>query len=530
KTGDSLTLFYIYTIGLGVSFSLVSFVRLSIKRVAGNYRAQIMCQTKVEGFEKLLNFSLGWHYSEAAGAKTQRIQNGVDSFKTFTKRFNNEIMRSATALIGMTAVFIFLRPTYLLFFAVYVIVVYGIIRYFYRRIQRENDGYYASTEQAGGTYVEGLSNILTIKTLGAHSSFTDHVTEKEERTRTHEYAIISFTNNQWKSFQALNGLCYGGFLLLVGSDIVSGTITAGAFVIFYGYLHNLILNMGDILDVYDEILNAKSGIGRMMSILWSKPPISVGKKKFPKEWGVLTLSDVSFAYRRGEGNSVDTVSHVDLTISRNAHIGVVGKTGSGKSTVAKLLAGLFPISSGKYLIGNTSFYDLSREEQNRHMTLVLQETEVFNFSLRDNITLMRRVDEKTLRNALRIAQLDEVVAKLPDGVDTIVGEKGYHLSGGERQRVGIARALCRDAEILIFDEATSSLDTKTEKNIQCALESSLSGKTIIMIAHRISTLEHADRIYVFDEGRIVEFGTFKELFDNKKSRFSELYVHEKERS
>ncbi len=212
-----------------------------------------------------------------------------------------------------------------------------------------------------------------------------------------------------------------------------------------------------------------------------------------------------------------------FSIPRYAKIGVVGKTGSGKSTLAKLLAGLYPLTSGKYMIDETSFYDLSHEEQTRHITLVLQETEIFNMSIRDNITLLREMDPKLLEKALTIAQLDDVIAKLPEGLDTLVGEKGYHLSGGECQRVGIARAICKDAPIMIFDEATSSLDSKTESLIQEALETQLTEKTLVIIAHRVSTLQKTERIYVFDAGEIVEQGTFVELSENRTSKFFELY-------
>jgi ABC-type multidrug transport system fused ATPase/permease subunit len=517
--GDSLTLFYLYTIGLGVSFVIVSFVRLSIKWVTGNYLSEMKYEVKVKGFERLLDHSLSRHFQETAGAKAQRIKNGVDALRDISYKFNNEILRSITSLIGMIGVFIFLRPAYGLFFLVYALSFLAILRYFYRRIQNENDQYYVSLEKAGGTYVEGLSNIVTIKTLGAGGDFTEHVARREQRTKDHEITIRTLTNNSWKSFQAFNGICYGAFLLIVGADIVGGRITPGSLVIFFGYLREITLNSADILDCYELILNAKTGIGRMMSIFWTPLAGMSGKKKFPSQWDALTLADASFSY----GKDAATLSHVSLTIPRNAHIGIVGKTGSGKSTIAKILAGLYPISAGHYRIGSTSFYDITREDQIHHMTLLLQETEIFNFSLGDNITLMKQIDEKTLQRALEIAQLRDVVAALPDGLDTLAGEKGYHLSGGERQRVGIARALCRDAEILIFDEATSSLDTRTEKLIQDAIDKELSGKTVISIAHRISTLEHADCIYVFDGGRICESGTYAELACDTHSLFSRLY-------
>ena len=158
------------------------------------------------------------------------------------------------------------------------------------------------------------------------------------------------------------------------------------------------------------------------------------------------------------------------------------------------------------------------------MSMVLQDSEMFNMTIRENITLLRNIPEETLVKSIKIAQLESVIAKLPNGLETVIGEKGYHLSGGERQRVGIARAICQDPEIIIFDEATSSLDSQTESKIQKALEKELEKKTLIFIAHRISTLKNADVIYVFESGKIVESGSYTTLLNKKNSLFNSLYI------
>lgn len=529
--GDSLGNFYIYTGVLGISFVMVSFLRLSTKNVIGNLQSEVMYQTKVKGFEKLLDFSLAWHLEESAGAKAQRVKSGVEAYKTLSSKLTNEIMRSVASIIGVIAVFIFLRPQYVVFFLLYVLGFWIILLSFYRRIQKENDSYFSSVEKAGGSYVEGLSNILTIKTLGAGSGFKKHIALKEHGTKDHELTIRKLYNNLWKSFQAFNGICYGIFLFLVGQDVIRQQISAGSLVVFYGYLQNLIGNADDMIGTYETTLNAKSGIGRMMNIFWTKVSITAGNKKLPRNWDKIFLSGADFVYKNGPGSESEAmkdetrgaIKKLSISIPRYAKIGVVGKTGSGKSTLAKILAGLYPLSSGTYTIGDISFYQLTHDEQTRQLTLVLQETEIFDLPLGDNITLMREIDPSLLEKALEISQLSELVEKLPKGLKTLVGEKGYYLSGGERQRVGIARAICKNSPIIIFDEATSSLDSKTELLIQEALETKLKDKTIISIAHRVSTLQKTAVIYVFDEGTIIEEGTFSKLSTDKKSKFYELY-------
>lgn len=530
--GDSINRFYFYIGGLGVSLVIVSFVRLSLKKVISNLQSEVTYETKVSGFARLLDFSLSWHLVESAGTKAQRITAGVESYKVLNHYLSNEIMRSVTGIIGTALVFLFLRPQYVVFFLIYIIGFWAILTFFYRRINHENDLYFASIEKASGSYMEGLSNILTIKTLGAGGDFKKHIARREQRTKEHEFVMRNLYNNLWKSFQAFNGISYGIFLFAVGKDVVAQNISPGAFVIFYGYLQALISNAADMIEAYEKTLSAKAGVGRMMSIFWTETTAVAGTKKLPQNWKEIEIQDACFEYKKADNKTskkeggappINTLQNISLAIPRYAKIGVVGKTGSGKSTLAKLLAGLYPLASGKYMIGNTSFYDLAHEEQTKHITLVLQETEVFNMSLRDNITLLRKMNPQLLERALIISQLSEVVAKLPEGLDTIVGEKGYHLSGGERQRVGIARAICKDSPIMIFDEATSSLDSKTEFLIQEALEMELTEKTLVIIAHRVSTLQKTDMIYVFDQGSIVEQGIFSELSRSPKSKFFELY-------
>jgi len=522
--GDSLNLFYYYALFLGVSFSLISFIRLTIKRYLGNLRTDIVYDIRVNGFEKLLNLSLIETRKEAAGEKAQKIQNGVIAFKTILIELGNDIFSSITAVIGIFFVFLFLKPTYLFFLFVYVFGFIAIVKFFYSRIQKVNYEYNKAMEKGSGAYIEGLSNVLTIKALGAKQSFGTHIAKKEEIRRKFDYLGRRYGIGQWIGFQVFNGVCIAGFLLLVGRDVVLGGITVGSIVMFYGYLNQLTSSAGSLLQIYEDIIRAKVAIARMMPIFWTKTKIVEGRSKFPKQWDKIQIVGANFDYQhKQKGKSLIGLSNVNFEVLKNEQIGVVGKTGSGKSTLAKLLLGLFPINLGKYLIGDKNFYNLKHDEVTANVSLVLQETEMFNLTLKENITMMKKINSDLFIKAIEVSQLKDVIKKLPDGVDTLIGEKGYHLSGGERQRVGIARTICKDPQILIFDEATSSLDSKTENLIQQALEEQLSKKTLIFIAHRVSTLKNADRIYVFEQGKIVEEGKYRELLNNSNSRFSKLY-------
>jgi ABC-type multidrug transport system fused ATPase/permease subunit len=186
----------------------------------------------------------------------------------------------------------------------------------------------------------------------------------------------------------------------------------------------------------------------------------------------------------------------------------------------KLLLGLYHLDRGTLRIGDIPVSEIQHEELVANIAVVLQETELFNFSLRENITMMRDVPPALLQHSCEIACLSDVIAGLPDGLDTLIGERGYSLSGGERQRVGIARALCRNAPILLLDEATSALDSATEQMVMERLMAEHSAdRTMLIIAHRISTLKDSHKVVVFDQGRLVEQGSFTELSEDPESRF-----------
>jgi len=195
-----LTLFYVYTVILGISFAVVSFLRLCIKNILGDLGSDVAYSVKVRGFEKLLNFSLEWHDQEITGNKTQRIQTGVQKFRELLHISHNEVSRFITAFSGTIFVFLFLQPIFILLFVFYLGVFLLMLSLFFKKIYATNEEYFQSIEKAGGSYIEGLGNILTLKTLGAGDGFRDHIAKKEEKTKQYEYSIRKLYNNLWKIF------------------------------------------------------------------------------------------------------------------------------------------------------------------------------------------------------------------------------------------------------------------------------------------------------------------------------------------
>jgi ABC-type multidrug transport system fused ATPase/permease subunit len=520
KPGDSLYLFYAYAIFLGVCTAGVSFIRLSIKNLLYKIQSEVVYFTRVRGFERLLDFSIKWHDKENTGNKVQKIQNGTEAFGNFQRLLANDIFTSIASIFGVLIAFLFLRPVYLLFSLVYLSAYLTIQASYYKRMLSMQNEFNTLQEKASGTYYEGLGNVLTIKTLGANEDFKKNIIGREELTRDYSKKIAQFGTDKWKFFQAVNGIGITLFLLLIGKNFVDKDISLGSIFVFINYFITLTLGIGQATNLVDQVVNLRISLGRMMPIYWDKILVRSGNKDFPSTWDKIIITQGTFSYKESGENAA--IKGIDMLINRFEKIGIVGKSGSGKSTLAKLFLDLYEFNKGEFSIGDVNYYDLRQEEITDNISLVLQDSEMFNLSLRDNITLMKKMDDNLFELAITISQLQGLIKKLPNGLDTLIGEKGYRLSGGERQRIGIARAIYKNPQILVMDEATSSLDSKTESLIQEAMEEKLSKKTMIIIAHRVSTLKNVDKIYVLENGKIVEEGKFNELISEKKSKFYDL--------
>jgi ABC-type multidrug transport system fused ATPase/permease subunit len=503
---------------------VVSVIRLTSKNKLADLETEAVYTARVKGFEKLMDFSLHWHDSENSGNKVQRIQNGIAAIKQLRSTMSSTGFEVIAGVIGIFAIFLFLNPVFVLFLIVYLIVFFTIHFSFYSKMMKMTNEYNRAQEKALGSYFEGINNVLTIKTLGASESFRKSINFNEDASRDFNYTIRKIGTNKWKIFQIFNGLSTIVFLFLVGIGVVNGAISVGSIFIYYSYLSKLADAAGNSTDIFDRLIDSKAALSRMMPIYWNTEVMTTGHLPFPKAWDDLKIADGTFHYKSETDSKGFTLSNINFSIKNGEKVGIVGASGGGKSTLAKLLLGLYELKNGSFTIGETSFYDINHQDITNHIAIVLQESEMFNLSLTENITLLKKTSPEIFKKAIEIAQLEAIIQKLPKGLDTLIGEKGYRLSGGERQRVGIARAICKNPDILVLDEATSALDSKTEKRIQDALEDYFRKKTFIIIAHRISTLKNVDSIFVFEKGNIVEQGNYQKLITDTTSKFYAIYT------
>jgi ABC-type multidrug transport system fused ATPase/permease subunit len=520
KTGASLKPLYTYIVILALSGALIAVIRLSSKRVLGLISINARYRAKVWGFSRLLDFSLSWHQQENTGNKAQRIITGSEAIREWAQNIANKIFPTITAFVGSMIACLLLNPWFSLFF-IYYLGLLLLIEFIYdRKISKLSDMINKSMENASGTFVESASNILAVKALGAKKSMSSSIAAREQLARELSHIRLSLANAKWMWFQTHNSLAWGVYIFLIAYAVLHGLLTVGLVLTYTSYFASLRESATTFTDNIQNMIEMKSNLGRMMPYFWSDHQLKTGDKKFPSEWSSLCIKDVSFKYKDSLA-----VKNLNMTIRRGEKIGIAGHSGSGKSTLIKLILGLYHPESGGIIIDTVPIAHIKHDDLIMHLSVVLQETELFNLTLKDNITMMRSIDHELLEKACSIACLDDLIERLPQGIQTPIGERGYSLSGGERQRVGIARAIYKNTPILLLDEATSALDSNTEKKIMDGLLGDFTAdKTMLIVAHRISTLRNTDRIVVFDKGEIAEEGSFSELCGDEQSRFGSMYA------
>ncbi len=501
RPGGSLSLFYIYVGILGASHVIVSLIRLWLKQRLSEHGIALKRRARAFSFDRLLHSPATEQLEEGTGNKVERINAGSEALDTLLDLMANNVFDVVSAFAGVILIFAFLDPIFVPFLIAYAIV-YSLIQFFFNRkiimLKREIN---AAQQAVSGIYVEGIGNAMTLKAMGAEDRLSGEIRGYETNSQKLEFQKTILGTRKWYLFQTLNGVFLALFLLIVGRGVLAGAMTVGAILTYYSYFSKVKDATEDGNKLVDKLINRKVDVENMIP-LWGKRFFS-GTRPFPERWDVVRIKDATLKYPTGQRG----LNEAAIEIRRGEVVGITGPSGGGKSSLLKVLVGLYPLTSGEYLIGTVPAGDIKHERLVAHFSVVPQETELFHFSLRDNITLMRDDDRRRLHHAIKLAHLAEVVKKLPQGLDTPLGEHAHKLSGGERQRIGIARAVYKDAPIMVFDEATSALDQATEKAIMKGLFSEYRGKkTFIIVAHQPAALAGADRLFVVRGGRVSDNG------------------------
>jgi|JI10StandDraft_1071094.scaffolds.fasta_scaffold01292_40 ABC-type multidrug transport system fused ATPase/permease subunit len=462
-----------------------------------------------------------WHESENTGTKIKRIINGAESItkliRIWTKNILDVLITSVGVLLIVSFEDIFLGVSAILFIVSFSLLSSRLLKKAGRAAALVNE----VDEQITGVTFEAASNIRTIKTLAIETAML-------ERVKNYIKLFLVRVADRIFYFQRRNFILFlyasvfrVGCLTYILFGVINGKYEVGFFALFYTFFNTLWIQAENLAEVGQEIVVAKQQIARMRESFHDVPLTNPHETKlFPKDWTKIEVTDMSFSY-----GAEDVLKNISFEVKKGEKVGIVGLSGAGKSTLFKLLLKERIPTHGSVSVEGVPIDTIKNDSYLANVSVVLQDTEVFNMTLRENIEIVRSdtvSDSQALDRALTVSHVKDFLQKLPDGVETIIGEKGVKLSGGERQRLGIARAIYKNPDILLMDEATSHLDIESEKKIQASLHEFFQGVTAIVIAHRLTTIKEMDKILVIEEGKIVESGSFKEL-TKKKGRFYELW-------
>mgnify|MGYP003973846347 CR=1 FL=1 len=517
-----LSHFYFLLIGFFAStmigYSLISFSKYKLEILSNKMQNEL----KVSSFEKIISGNLAWQDKEKTGNKLEKINSGEKDFQKLMGLYIHKGMGNIITTIGVLAVFAFFGLKYLIITGVFLFTYLYFEKRFNKKMSEISLKLKKAKEESSGSSFEISSTISTIKSLGLESNSQKKIFGLEENILKLKNERRMASTKKWYVVTFIQSLFFALFLFAVGTDISTGVLAIGVFVVYIDYFKKLHNFLGMVSLESNRVIDIKSGFNRMMGLLRSIPEIKEEGAHDLDSWKKITFKDVSFGYAKNE----KILKNFNLEINKGEKIGIVGFSGSGKSTFFKLLLKLYLPKKGKILIDNTEIQEIKRDSILHKTSYVPQDVELFNLSIKDNIKISSKTNSlKKYKNSLNISLANEVIEKLPKKDLTVLGEKGTRISGGEKQRIGIARAIYKNSEILILDEATSNLDFNTERKIQNNLNN-LKDKTLIISAHRLSTLQNMDKIIYLEKGTIVEQGSFKELLKNK-GKFYELWQKNK---
>lgn len=512
---DSKTLVHFATIivciiTLDVFHRFTAAVQNRIAAVSGNKFTKML---RTVLFEKIQILSMSSIQKKSTGDLMGRINNDVTIVQNFITNLLPTYFAQLFSFILALILLIFMNPTMCLFVFIPLPFAMAAIILFKDVMNRRNIHAWILGQRTNRKLQDILNGIRIVKAYGNEHKAVDEFTECTENQSVQDESNAKLFDTFFPFIGFV--LRFGYYLIVLYGNLLlfGGTMMVGELNQFTSYSNIIYEPLMQITNIPRNISQFKTSLSKIFEILEEEPEVAdISLPVDIRIEGDVSIKNVTFGY-----DSYDPVlEDINIEIKKGEMIGIVGHSGCGKTTLINLIMRLYDVTAGQIFIDGVNIKDISQTALRSQMGVVLQETHLFSGSVRDNIRYAKPyATNEEIIAAAKLANAHEFILNLPEGYNTMVGEKGFSLSGGERQRIAIARALIHDPRILILDEATAALDTETEKLIQDAINKVVKDRTTFAIAHRLSTLRNADKLVVLDHGRLVEFGTHKELLDKK---------------
>ena len=465
---------------------------------------------RLEAYDHLQKLEMDFFERDSSGRLLTVLNDDINQLERFLDHGANEILHLITTVLLVGGAMTVVAPGVALFsFLPIPVILWGSLRF-----QRQLAPRYREVRERAGNLAARLSNnlggMLTIKSFANEAWELEQLREESNAYRHCNRSAIRISAAFIPLIRFAILFAFLAILLIGGLQAWQGVIAVGTYSFLVFITQRLLWPLTTLGRTLDDYQRSMASTHRVLDLIDTPIRIAGGNRTLDQARirGEVRYQAVNFSYR----DRPPLLNHFDLTIKAGSTLGIVGATGSGKSSLVKLLLRLYPLSGGQILLDDIPIDQLQLGDLRRAIALVSQDIYLFHGTVRDNIAYAApEATEAAVRESAQQAEALDFIDALPDGFDTVVGERGQRLSGGQRQRIALARAILKDAPILVLDEATAAVDNDTEAAIQRSLMHITANRTTLVIAHRLSTVRHADRIVVMDQGRIVEDGTHDQL-------------------
>jgi ATP-binding cassette subfamily B protein len=491
-------------------WSLESLTEYLYSRLWRNLAQTLQHELRVDTYSHLQELELSYFEERSTGMLLSVLNDDINQLERFLNFGAHNILHFLTTVLLVGSTFIALAPG-VSWWAMLPIpfVLWGSMVF-----QAKLEPRYADVREKNGLIssrlANNLSGIATIKSFAAEDYERDRVMSESEAYRHSNGRAIALSAAFVPLIRIVILIGFTATLFLGGIAVANASLSAGTYGFMVFIIQRLLWPFTDLSELMDEYQRAMASVRRVMALLDTPVTIPTGNRFLSGIQGEVQIDNITFAYNGRQ----DVLKHITLHIPAGANIGIVGATGSGKSTLVKLLLRFYEPQQGRILLDTIDIRELKLQDLRRCIGWVSQDVFLFHGTVLENIRYgsFDATREQVIQ-AAKLAEAHGFIRQLPQGYDTIVGERGQKLSGGQRQRLAIARAILKDPPILILDEATSAVDNETEAAIQKALARITQNRTTIAVAHRLSTIRHSHCIYVMDNGQIVEQGTHDQLLE-----------------